>query len=345
MLSPRYNSKTLADLCHRLAVETESGIDIRRTWKREAENSRKRVRPLLETVRDEIAQGESLSQSLAKTERLFPQLFLEMVHVGEQTGTLASVFRRLSHHYRHQYQLKRTFLAAIAWPMFQLTAALFVIGLLIWILGFLGSGPDGQPIDILGLGLIGTRGLLIYLSILAAIGLGMTGLILAVQRGVFWAKPLQRATMRLPAIGASLRKLAIARIAWAMHLTLNVEMDLYRLIPLVLRASGSDTYIQHAGVMQADVRAGLPLHEAFHNTREFPAHFLDALQVGEESGQIVESMDRLSKHYEEEAESALHTLTIIAGFAIWALVAALIILMIFRIFGFYIGALQGAAEM
>ena len=38
-LSPRISSKDLGELSHRLAVETESGIDIRRTWQREAESA------------------------------------------------------------------------------------------------------------------------------------------------------------------------------------------------------------------------------------------------------------------------------------------------------------------
>ena len=36
MLQPQLSNKALADLCHRLSVETDAGIDIRRTWQREA---------------------------------------------------------------------------------------------------------------------------------------------------------------------------------------------------------------------------------------------------------------------------------------------------------------------
>ena len=48
---------------------------------------------------------------------------------------------------------------------------------------------------------------------------------------------------------------------------------------------------------------------------------------------------------EEEAESAMETLTRLAGFAIWLLVAAMIIVMIFRLAGFYIGAINDALRM
>ena len=108
--------------------------------------------------------------------------------------------------------------------------------------------------------------------------------------------------MRLPGIGSSLEKIALSRLAWALHLTLNVEMDLRRVVPLVLRATGNDHYIRHTDQIVADVAAGHPLHVAFARSGAFPATFIDALAVAEESGQTVESMDRLSKRYEEEAE-------------------------------------------
>ena len=77
----------------------------------------------------------------------------------------------------------------------------------------------------------------------------------------------------------------------------------------------------------------------------FPSEFIDALQVAEDSGQMVESMDRLSRRYQEESEMAMQTLTKIAGFAVWALVAGLITLMIFRLAGFYLNTINNALRM
>ncbi len=71
-------------------------------------------------------------------------------------------------------------------------------------------------------------------------------------------------------------------------------MDLRRVVPLALRATGNDHYIQHTDQIVADVAAGHPLHLAFARSGAFPATFIDALAVAEESGQTVESMGRLS---------------------------------------------------
>jgi type II secretory pathway component PulF len=344
MLSPQLSNKALTELCHRLAIETDAGIDIRRTWQREAEMARGRLHPEFAQVRDSVARGDSLSAALERSSGVFPKLFREMAHVGEQTGTLGQVFHRLESHYRRQVQAERIFLGAIAWPMIELVMAIFVIGLLIWILGVIAN-RNGQATDILGFGLIGTRGLIIYINFIIAVGLCITGLVIAIRRGALWTRPLQRTMMALPGVGPALQKIALARVAWALHLGLNVDMDLRQVVPMVLRATGNDYYIRHSPEVVASVAAGSPLHIALGKTGAFPATFLDALAVAEESGQIVESMDRLSNRYEEEAEMAVKAIAVILGVAVALLVMGIIVLMIFRLAGFYIGTLNDALEM
>jgi type IV pilus assembly protein PilC len=343
-MQPQLSHKALTELCHRLAVETDSGIDIRRTWQREAEMARGRFRPYFTQVRDAVAKGDSLTSALSKTGSVFPALFLEMAHVGEETGTLGRVFRRLESHYRHQVQAQRIFLGAIAWPVIELALSIFVIGVLIWILGVIPT-RGGKPIDPLGFGLFGTRGLIIYANFIVAIGLCVTGVVVAVKRGMLWTRPLQRTIMQLPGIGAALQKIALARLTWALHLAMNVDMDMRRVVPLVLRATGNDYYVRHSNQAVTDVAAGHPLHIALGRTGAFPADFLDALAVAEESGQVVESMERLSQRYEEEAETAIKAIAVIFGILVAALVMGIIILMIFRLAGFYIGTINEAVEM
>jgi type II secretory pathway component PulF len=345
ILSQRLSTSTLAELSHRLGVETESGIDIRRTWQREAEMAHGHAQTEFAKIRDAVGRGESLSNSLVGSRQLFPPLFLEMVEVGEQTGTLGRVFRRLADHYRHQQQMQRTFLSAITWPMLELSAALLVIGILIWVMGIVTQRNNGTPIDLLGFGLVGGKGLVIYLGFLVAVGLCIAGFVTAARRGVLWTRPLQRVVHQVPGLGPSLEKMALARLTWALHLLMNVEMDLRKVVPLVLRATGSDYYIRHTDQMVRDVAAGEPIHVAFSLSGAFRSDFVDALQVAEESGQIVESTERLSRRYQEEAEIALQTLTKLAGFAVWAIVAALVTLMIFRLFGFYLKTINDALKM
>jgi type II secretory pathway component PulF len=345
LFQPQLSNKSLAELCHRLSIETDSGIDIRRTWQRETDITRGRVRPYIASIRDAVARGETLSEALKSTGHVFPPLFLEMTRVGEQSGTLSKVFSRLETHYRRQVRAERIFLGAIAWPMIELAFAVLVIGALIWILGAVAQRNNGQPIDVLGFGLVGTPGLIVYIIFVTIVAFGVTSVVIAVNRGMLWTRPLQRALIQLPAVGNALQRIALARIAWALHLMLNVDLSLRRIIPLALRSTANDYYIRHTNQIVNVVTAGEPLHVAFASSHAFPSEFIDALAAAEESGRIVESMDRLSTRYEEEAEAAVKTLATVLGFAVGACVMAIIVFMIFRLANFYIGTINDAVKM
>lgn len=346
IFAPHITGKRLSDLCHRLATSLAAGVDLRKVWKRETENAPSRVRGQFRDVQRAIERGEPFAAALEKTGKLFPRLFVEMVDVGERTGQTSEVLAKLERHYRVRNELARNFLGMLAWPLFQLSAAVLVIGLLIWILGVIGAEDlNGKPVDVLGLGLVGTTGVMIYVTIVGLVVAAVAAVVMAARRGAFWMKPLQRFVTRLPGIGPAIQKICLAQVAWTLHLLLNVEMDLRHLIPLVLRSTGNDFYVQHTERMVADVGDGLPLHLAFANSLAFPPAFLDALAVAEESGQISESMARLAKQYEGEAESAMKWLSMVAGIGVWLLVAAMIVVMIFRLFTvFYLGPINDALE-
>ena len=130
-----------------------------------------------------------------------------------------------------------------------------------------------------------------------------------------------------------------------MHLTMNAGMDLRKALRLSLRNTGSVRYTDAADKIDATIAAGNSIYEAFYEAGCFPPDFLDSVEVGEHSGRLVESMAHLSRQYQEQARAALATLTMVAGIAVWGLVAILIICLIFRLAFFYIGVINGADEV
>ncbi len=101
-------------------------------------------------------------------------------------------------------------------------------------------------------------------------------------------------------------------------------------------------YIDQIPTIEREVSKGNSIHEAFCRAGGYPVEFLDTLAVGEQTGKIVELMGLLARQYQERARSALATLTMLAGWVVWAAIAALLIALIFRVFSFYLGAINGA---
>lgn len=338
--------RELAELSGRLATSLEAGVDIRQTLARESTaHLRTRLRDELAAVKQAVDRGNSLAEALDAQGEFFPPLFRQLVGVGEEAGRLPDVLRRLAEHYELRLKLRREFLAAIAWPAVQLALAVGVLGLAILVMGFLPPMPDtGKPFDIFGLGLYGVSGMFTFFAIVACLAAGAAALGIALQRGVAWTVGVQRALAAVPGLGRALRTLALARLTWALQLTLDAGMDVLRAVPLALRASAHGPYMEHSDAIVRALRSGQDMTSAMSATGAFPGDFLDALHVGEESGRLPEQLAVLSRQYQDQARHALSVITQLAAVGVWLIVAAAIVVFIFRGALTYINIINGAVR-
>ena len=344
LFSPRISTKALAALCRRLGMSLQAGIDVRTVWTRETQQAHGPIaRSRFRQIREAVNEGESLCEAIDRTGDYFPETFRALARIGEETGHLAETFSQLADHYEEQLKLRRILVSASTWPMIELGLALFVIGFLIGFMGVVNRG-SAEPIDPLGFGLVGAGGVAVYVTYLAIIAAGIVAVVYAIRRGVVWTRPIQRLLLRVPVLGKPLECVALSRLSWAMHLTLETGMELRRALRLSLESARNAQYTDHVASIDARVEAGDTIYEAFLATGAFPHHFLDSMRVGEQSGRLAESMELLSRQYREQAEAGFKALTVAGGFGIWLIVAAIIILFIFRLAMFYIGTISSFAQ-
>jgi type IV pilus assembly protein PilC len=326
--SPRYSTRETAQLCQRLSIAIDAGIEVRKIWANEANRAHGFSKRHFQTISEAVSNGHTMAQAMNATGDYFPVLMRELTAVGEETGKLDAVYKQLADHFERRLQMRRTFLGAIAWPMFQLAAAICVIGLLIWILGVISD----RPMDMIGFGLTGTRGLAIYCTFIACVAIGVWLVIRAIGRGLAWTHTIQHIVLRIPKIGQVVETLCLARFVWTFYITLESGMEIRRAIQLSLKSTNHAYYTDRMTEIDKAIAQGNSLHESFSDARCFPREFLDALAVGEQSGRLSQAMETQSRQYQDQARIATTVLTTIAGFAVWMIIAALIITMIFRIF-------------
>jgi type IV pilus assembly protein PilC len=336
-------TKDLAGLSRRLATSLGAGVDVRNAWTRESKNAHGTARRMYSDVRDAVSRGSSVSEALDETGGYFPEMFRELVRVGEESGQLPEVFRQLADNYEHQLQMRRNFLSAISWPMFELMFALGVVGLVIYLMGAIPQLRK-SGIDLIGFGLRGGSGLLVYVAVIGFIAAGVFLVYRATVRGALWVAPIQRFLMQLPKLGTALETFSLARLTWAMHVTLNTGMDTRRALALSLASTRNVLYTQHTDRVLRSIRSGQDIHSTLSETGAFPYAFLNAVEVGEESGTLAETMANMSNLYQEEARMAMRVIAAVMGFVVFLVVAVIIIFFIFRIASAYIGILNEAAS-
>ncbi len=332
MLFSKISTRHLADLCNRVSTSLDAGVDARTVWQNEAERAQGlHAKKHFRTISEAVNAGADMRDALAGTDKYFPELFHEIAHVGHQTGHLDEALAQLGAHYEFQLKMRRGFLIAMAWPLIELGLSIAIIGVLIFALGVVGN-MTGQPLDLLGFGLVGTPGLIKYFGFLGLVAGVIFAIWWGIQRGLAWTKPVQRFMIRVPGLGTALDSLALGRLSWALHLTMNSGMDTRRAVALALRTTRNARYTDQMKSVDSWIQQGSSLYEAFDQTMVFPRSFLDILQVGETTGMIVESMKKLADQYREKAEAAMKVIAVVVFFICFALIAAIIIFVIFKIF-------------
>ena len=140
------------------------------------------------------------------------------------------------------------------------------------------------------------------------------------------------ALLKLPFLGQALRTLALSRMAWTLSLTTNTEMDVRRALELGQESTQHVYYTRHIHDVDETLLRGEEIHVALRSTGAYPDEFTDVVEIGESSGRLAESMNTLSRQFQERVRAALAVITLLAGFAVWGMIAILIVVMIIRIF-------------
>jgi type IV pilus assembly protein PilC len=335
--------KSLSLLCRTLGTMLHSGIAVHKAFdmaSRKVGDSR--CRAVLGEVTREILQGSDVSTALRDQPGYFPELFVDLVDVSEQSGAMPEVLKALGEHYDNMLRLRKAFLGQIAMPVFQLLFAIVIVAGLILILGLIGEAKGNGANDMLGWGLSGPSGAITFLSIT----LGSLAAIFAAYYVVAFTFQKQRILdgllLRIPVVGGCLRSFAIARFAWAYSLTAETGMPVRKALAASFRATGNGAFRGASDLVCQLIQQGEDLSSALRAADVFPEEFLQIVEVAESSGTVPESLARLSPEFEEQARRSLKTLAEVFGWLIWAMVAGLIIFVIFSVFSSYVGMINEA---
>jgi type II secretory pathway component PulF len=147
---------------------------------------------------------------------------------------------------------------------------------------------------------------------------------------------------RLPVVGAASRAAEAAAWCRAAALASAAGLPAGRLVSLASLAAPGNSL--DPARFEESLRRGATLTDALRTTGLFSDRLLAGVSIGEATGTTAEVLDRLAGEFDDEARRGLEAAAQGVGFLVWAMVAGLIIMLIFRIFSFYVATLQGLTK-
>ncbi len=131
MLGPLWSKYSINQFCRSLSVMLSSGIPLLNALGVTTRTITNRyVSGRVSTVIDDVNEGEALHSSLEKTE-VFSDMAIEMIQVGEQTGSLESMLNQLGEYYDRDIDLAIDRLLRALEPLFLILMGIIIAGMLL----------------------------------------------------------------------------------------------------------------------------------------------------------------------------------------------------------------------
>jgi MSHA biogenesis protein MshG len=294
------------------------------------------LRAALENAAVSLEAGRDLSQALDDSGGHFPQLYIAMVRVGEQTGTLDTVLLRLAEHLQNQQDLRDRVKGAMRYPI-------IVIGAIVVSMAVLSVMviPKFAPMfrqlgDALPLP---TQILLVSSSfvkehwLMVAIGAGVLALALVAYVRTANGRYLWHSwRLRWPIFGKLAREAILARIVRTLSLTLAAGLPMIQALNLIGRAADNDFIDARINQLREKVETGESLSAAAASVQIFPPLLLQMMEVGEETGELTRLLDEVADYYQREVDYTLKNLSALIEPILMVVVGAMVLILALGIF-------------
>ena len=298
-----------------LEVMIRSGMQILQSLEILKKQSKSRAFiKVMDSLIFDIKNGHFLSAGLEKYRNIFGDFFINLIRVGEASGTLSENLKYLYEELKKKDELHKKIKGAMAYPVVIFMATIGITSIMIFIIF-----PKILPVlTSINVELPFVTRAFIYLSQFLikygyAVGLGIAGLfiglflLLRIPKVKFaWHQLL----VGMPAVDNMVRAVNIISFSRTLGLLLKSGIKIVEALEITANTLGNLVYRKEIMRVAEGVRKGDPMSKYFtENAKLFPPIFSQMVLVGENTGKLDESILFLAEYYESELDEATKSLS------------------------------------
>jgi len=303
-------------LARHLAIMIKAGVNMAEALEILVEQaSNPKLRKILTAVSARVVNGHTLSSSLALYPKEFSELFINMIAVGETSGTLAANLEYLAGEMEKSYELKKKIKSASIYPMIVLIATFGLAFILVYfILPKMTKLFETMTVELP----LSTRILIAVAKGFEEHGLLILVILVAVVVGGFFTlrqKKVKKYThkflLKLPVMGHISKQLNLANFNRTLGILLTSGVPAVEALNITAGVLNNYTYKEEVRLLAKAVERGLSISEALstRSTKIFPRMSTRLLGVGEKTGELDSSLNYLGDFYSREVDNITKNLS------------------------------------
>jgi len=284
-----------------------------------------KIKNLMNELHESIKNGNLFSESLAKRSDIFNPVHIGLITMGEKTGSLADSFASIVEDLKWSSEIKRKTRKAITGPAFGLFMVMIVVGIMTGVVvpkvtGFIVM--QGMALPTATRTLIGFSDFvsnywpfLLFSIPVFWIGLKILGKIPAISVSVDNFK------IKIPVFGPIISKIDSAKFCQFFAMTFKSGLGVIECLESSSSVLKNAAIKQSIEIVKQQVSDGKSLASSLAEVKYFPNLVVRMFKVGEESGNMENSLQNIKFFYDREINDSIDkvvamiqpTLTIIMG--------------------------------
>jgi len=302
--------------CENLRVMIKAGLSMTEALNTLAlQTDSKFFSRLISLVRADVEAGKLLSSGLAKFPKVFSDIFVNMVQIGEVSGTLDENLLELTQQMKKDYNLRSKVKGAMTYPIVILVAMVGIAsGLVVFVLPklldvFKEFGDVKLPLPTLILmrvsDFVQAHGVLVLVAAVLLV-LGIIGL----SRTAQGKSVIHLVILGSPIIGPIVQKVNLARFTRTLAGLLKTDIPVVQSLTVTADVLGNVHY-RHAVLDTAEhIKKGETISKSLSRyPRLFPPLVVQMVMVGERSGNVDSLLADIADFYEQQVENILNSMS------------------------------------
>ncbi len=267
---------------------------------------------VLNSIKELLSEGVSLSEAFNKYPKFFPLLLVQMTRVGEVSGNLDVILDQMATYYEKQYELKQKVKTALAYPLlvslFSIVVSFILLVFIVPVFEDLFRSYDQElPLYtkmVLQASEIGKK-LIWFLPVMIFI---VIGFLIFLDQNSKLAYRFDYLTLKIPIIGPFLTKIHLTRMSQ------TLGSLLHHAVPILQAIQTTENVVQNRVIKKIlhesyqAVEKGESMTTVMRQTSFIPPLIMEMIAVGERTRSLDQMLYKLSTFYEKEIDDVANKL-------------------------------------
>jgi type II secretory pathway component PulF len=263
-------------------------------------------------IYDQVIDGASLADSMARLPQTFPAVYVAMVQAGETGGFLDVVLGQIAEFQAREKELRSRVISALIYPAILLTLAIGVLTFLMLFFiprfklifaGFGGTLPLLTRIIVRISEVVSKYGLFVVLGAAVA-GFVIRQWLRSEQGRRAW----EQFVLRLPVIGPLNARFAMTRFCRMLGTLVGSGVSLIHALRVARESIGNQTLVDAVSDSIERVKQGDGLAASLSDCRTlFPGSVIEMITVAEETGRLDQELVRIAAATDSDLDRQLRT--------------------------------------